>query len=365
MKRLDWYILTELIGPFLFGVAAFSSIMIGSSLVSELANYMIEWDMPIDLIGKIFMLKLPGVIVLTFPMSTLLATLLAFGRMSGSSEIIAFKAGGVSFYRMVIPVLIVGILVSGLTIYINERVVPFTVFETRRLVTEFRYQDTLPTTQDYLKVTQIDKKKKSLDYELWADRFNGDTMTLSQVYFYDYEEKRLTFSVQAKEAKWLNDQWVFFDGKAYSYPKDDKPVMIAEFEEYDMKRIDRTPNQISKNAKRIDEMTAEELADLIRIYEKDGKNVDKLVVKYHQRFSIPFSCLIFALVGAPLGLQPNRSGSSIGLGISIVVIFIYYVVLTTGGALGQAGVILPVLGAWTPNLIFGILGISLNYKACR
>ena len=241
MKKLDLYILTELAGPFLFGVAAFSSIMIGSSLLFQMARYLIELDMPIELVGKIFMLELPAVIVLTFPMSTLLATLLAFGRLSSNSEIIAMKASGVSFLRLIIPVLIVGLLVSFLTIYINEGVVPFTKFEKRRLYYEFTHNSKLPTTQNHLIYNPIDKKTGFPDYILYARVFDGEERTLSDVFYLNFENKQLNSMVEAKEAKWLDNQWVFFSGKSLYLPADDQPVVRAEFTEYLMKDITQTP----------------------------------------------------------------------------------------------------------------------------
>lgn len=363
MKRLDGYILRELAGPFLFGVAAFTSIMVGSNLLFRMAQYLTEWNMPFALAGKLFLMELPAVIVLTFPMATLLATLLAFGRMSGSSEIIAFRAGGVSFERMVIPVLIVGILISGITVYVNERVVPFTTYESRRLITEFRTKKPLPSTQKYLTFTPIDQKTGMPDYILYAKGFNGETKTLSQVYYQEFTGKDLVYIVEAEQAKWLDEQWIFYNGKSYYFPDQDEPVVKAEFTQYEMKTIQETPRQISLGSKKTEEMTATELKDLIDTYKDNGRDVNKLLVTFHQRYAVPLACLIFALIGAPLGLQPNRSGSSIGLGLSVLVIFVYYVVMMVGGSLGQAGVISPVMGAWLPNLLFGLIGIGFNYKA--
>lgn len=363
MKRLDGYLLKELAGPFLFGVTAFASIMVGSNLLLQLANYLIEMNMPIHLASKIFFLELPGIIVLTFPMSTLLATLLTFGRLSGNSEIIAFKAGGVSFFRMMVPIIIVGILISFLTIYVNERVVPLTTYETRRMVYEFTNKKKLPSTQKYLSLNPIDQKSGLPDYILYAEGFNGDSRTLSGVYFQDFQGERLVSIVEAKEARWVGYRWIFYDGKSYYFPAEEQPVLIGKFDQFEMKALNRTPQQIALASKTAEEMTVNQLREMIQIYQKDGRDTNKILVKFYQRFTIPLSCLIFALVGAPLGLQPNRSGSSIGLGLSIIVIFIYYVTLTVGGTLGQAGVIPPVFGAWLPNLIFGLAGIGLIYRA--
>lgn len=364
MKRLDIYILKELAGPFFFGVAAFSSIMIGSSLLFQMSRYLIELNMPVDLVSRLFLLELPGIIVLTFPMSTLLATLLAFGRLSGNSEIIAFKAGGVSFWRMIISVVIVGVIVSFSTIYINERIVPVTKFESRRLLYEFTHNAQLPTTQRHLTISQL-TKKGVLDYILYADKFDGQSRSLFKVAYQDMDDAgRVIAIVTAKEARWLDSQWIFYDGEYTFFPEGDQPVIKATFAQYEMKDIQRTPRQItlSERSKRPEELTLAELKEVIENKRAEGRDVKKIQVSYHQRFSIPLSCLIFALLGAPLGLQPNRSGSSIGLGLSIIVIFIYYIVLTIGASIGQTGLISPIWGAWLPNIIFGLVGLGLNYK---
>lgn len=363
MKKIDWYIFRELAGPFLFGVMAFSSILIGSNLLFKLANYLLELNMPLRLAGKIFMLELPGVIVLTFPMSTLLATLLAFGRLSGNSEIIAFRAGGVSFARMMVSVMILGLLTSGMTVYINEKIVPYSAFQTRKLIWEFSHKAQLPSTQKYLSMTPVDQETGLPDYILYAEGFDSDSNTLSQVYFQDFEGEQLHTIVEAKEARWLNGKWVFFEGKYYYFPTENQPVVSGTFSEYSIKSMDRTPNQVALSSKNEEEMSAMELRELIRVYLREGQDVAKLLVKFHQRFAIPLSCLVFALLGAPLGLQPNRSGSSIGLGLSIIVIFVYYVVMTVMGTFGQAGFISPVLGAWLPNMLFTLVAAGFAYKA--
>ncbi|MEC9488901.1 MAG: LptF/LptG family permease, partial [Halanaerobium sp.] len=108
-----------------------------------------------------------------------------------------------------------------------------------------------------------------------------------------------------------------------------------------------------------------ELKNLIALKRQEGRPVDDLLVLLYQRFSIPFACFIFALIGAPAGMKPNRSGSSIGLGLSIVIIFIYYLLMTFGSALGQDGVIPPVIGAWIQNIVFGGVGLYMLLKAAR
>ena len=105
LRLLDRYVLSELLYPFIFGIASFSSIFIASSMLYRITQYMTKYGASWDSVAWLFFYSLPEVINYTFPMSMLLASLMAFGKLSGSSEIIAMKSGGISYYRIVAPVL--------------------------------------------------------------------------------------------------------------------------------------------------------------------------------------------------------------------------------------------------------------------
>ena len=136
LRLLDRYVLTELLYPFVFGIAAFSSIFIASTMLFRITKYVTQYGASLEAVGRLFFYSLPEVINYTFPMSMLLAALMAFGKLSGSSEITAMKAGGVSYYRIVTPVLIVGFLVSMFSLVWAEKVVPslFPFFVLTRLM---------------------------------------------------------------------------------------------------------------------------------------------------------------------------------------------------------------------------------------
>ena len=364
MKIIDKYILKQLAAPFLFGVFAFVSIFIGTDILFDLADYVIEWGVPLLTVMQLFFLSMPEIIVLTFPMATLLATLLVFGRLSGNSEIVALKAGGVSFIRLVIPLLIAAFLISGLNVLIADTLVPRSNEFYSQLTWDIENQESFPTTQKHLRMTPIDSSTDRIDYIFYAYKFDGADMTMEEVSFQDYERGRLAQVIEAERAEWTNQQWKFLDGKIYDL-QDGELVPTMNFQEYAVKRLDRTPTQVRRSQQDEDEMTLSELWEWITLRESEGRDVTELKVDFHHRFSIPFASFIFALIGAPLGLQPNRSSTSIGLGLSIVIIFIYYSVMTIGSTLGQSGALAPWLGAWIQNFIFGLVGIGLIIRAAR
>ena len=136
LRLLDRYVLTELLYPFVFGIAAFSSIFIASTMLFRITKYVTQYGASLEAVGRLFFYSLPEVINYTFPMSMLLAALMAFGKLSGSSEITAMKAGGVSYYRIVTPVLIVGFLVSMFSLVWAEKVVPVAKMKCAEIASE-------------------------------------------------------------------------------------------------------------------------------------------------------------------------------------------------------------------------------------
>jgi lipopolysaccharide export system permease protein len=125
---------------------------------------------------------------------------------------------------------------------------------------------------------------------------------------------------------------------------------------------------LSKENRMPTEMTIRELADHVKRLKdagQQGTEINELDVPLHQKLSVPFASLVFAMVGVPLGLRPNRSSSSMGLGFSILIIFIYYIAMFDFMALGQSGYLPPPLAAWLPNLLTGGIGVALIIKSSK
>ena len=125
VRILDKYIFREVCKAFLFGICAFSAVFIGSGTLFKIAKYITDYGASLSAVVKVFVFGLPNVIMWTFPMSMLLATLLTFGRLSSSSEITAMKSCGIGFFRIAMPAILLGFLVSIVAILFNEHVVPW------------------------------------------------------------------------------------------------------------------------------------------------------------------------------------------------------------------------------------------------
>lgn len=361
MKIIDKYIFMELIIPLFFGVAAFTGIFVGTGLLFELIDIYNSYGVRIITLVQLFFLELPAIMVITFPMATLLGTIMAFGRLSGDSEITALRAGGVSVYRLVVPALIIGLLMTFVTIGVNEYIVPEANFLNKQIVNQFKNAERKPRTRENLLLPSTDSKNRP-DFFLYAARFNGDTGEMTDVIFQDYEDGRPVRLIEARQAIWTdNGNWEFKDG-TITYLKPGEKVPSISFGEF-MVELMSSPEQISLVDKDIEDMRLGELQKRIDLMQRQGKAANRELIQFYQRFSIPFANFIFVLVAASLGIHPRRSGgSATGMGISIGVIFIYYTIMTVGSALGEQGTIHPFLGAWVQNFVFMIVGGFMLYR---
>jgi len=362
MRILDKYIIKELLGPFIFGVAAFSSVFIGTGTMLRIAQYVTKYGASLSSVVQMFLYSLPSIIVLTFPMSMLLAALLSFGRLSSSSEITAMRSGGISFYRLAMPVFIVALVVSIFAMFFAELVVPQSNAAYNNLVNNEIKQSNALKSQDHIIIKDL--KDGILERLTYARRFEEGTKTMYAVSIQEFDKDRLVRVENAEKAIYQDNHWTMYNGVITDLTPEGKIGITMNFKQQEMP-ITKVPSAISNEQKKPEEMTIKELKQYIKVLEKENVTANKYKVELQQRVTVPMASFVFALIGTPLGLQPNRSSSSIGFGISIIIIFIYYTIMTVTSALGQGGAIPPILAAWIPDIIGIIVGYLLIRKASR
>ncbi|NLA58863.1 MAG: YjgP/YjgQ family permease [Firmicutes bacterium] len=359
MRILDRYVAREMLAPMFFGICAFTSLFVGTDLL-RLVTVAMELGAPLTTVGKLFVLRLPQIVVWTFPMAVLLSVLLALSRLSANSEIVAMKAGGLSFYRIALPALVIGILMTCATLAINELVVPVANAEYTLTWMEMRGQ-TLPRITRNVILRRY--SGNVLSWFLYAARFDSQLQVMEDVTIVTLKNGRPEEITYAPRIVWDETGWFMEDGVSHFYDGSGGTVTMRFAGGRQPVDIGQKPREIIASQKNPDEMNIRELARHIEILRSQGAETQKLEVDWHLKWAIPTASIVFALVGAPLGLQSHRSASSVGFGLSIIVIFIYYVIMTLGSALAQGGYLPPMLGAWLQNLILGILGIYLMRRA--
>ena len=357
IKIIDRYISKEILDPFLFGLAAFTLILSASMVMFELVRAVVLMGMPLHIAGRLFLFRLPSVIVYIFPMAMLLAAILTFARFSADKEITAFKAAGISLYRVIAPVLVIGFLVSLLTLAFYEIVVPEASKATNSLMLETRMERS-PKMQENVFLPEVENGQ--LKRVFYARKLKGSLM--EGVIIQEFVDGRLNQLVNAKTAEWINDKWVFRNGITYLLSDNGEYKHLIKFNEQQI-TIKYSPSDFSFGEKKPDEMNYNSLKKYIALKKRMGANTVDMEIQLNMKLAIPFACFVFTLLGAPLGLNPTRKSSSIGLGISVIIIFVYYVLMFLAMAAGEMELISPVMAAWIPNLATGGIGAWILYKA--
>ncbi len=357
MKILDRYILKELIGPFFFGIVAFSAILVGSTLMFRLVGDVAKYHIPMSQALWLFVYQVPAVVAFSFPMSMLLASILAFGRLSSDLEIVALRSSGIGVFRICLPVIFFGFLMSGVTLWFNEVVVPRATTSAETLMESFT-KSQQPNVKQNINFTEYDDAgfpKRIINVRRIEKGVFRDLTVV------EYETGRLSRIVRAESGTYSRPEsrWDFYKGVLHEFPADDRAKLMVMTFGHERINLRFDPGLFTQRTKYLDELSAVELVQRIRSMRKTGTDPTKEVIRFHMKFAVPFACLIFAILGASVGFRPHRSSSALGLGMSLVIIVAYYMLMSLGMALGLAHWLSPFFAAWIPNLVIGGAGLAL------
>ncbi|MBK9144326.1 MAG: LptF/LptG family permease [Candidatus Melainabacteria bacterium] len=358
MKLLDRYIANEFWQPLLFGIGIVTGVWFGADQLKTIFNLIMRSGVPIDLALSIIGLHLPEIIVMTIPIGVLLGTLLVFNRLSGDSEIIALRTSGVSFYRIMIAPLLFGLLTSFMSFGLNELIVPVANRTSKKLEFLALYKAEMPSGTANFTYMQRDKNLQ-LERIYFVDKFDGEK--LQNVIILDFTRNKLVQIISASQGIFKHGEWVLERGRTYVVDASSDITRILQFQRLRIPGVKNAQKLMESGTVLPTEMNMWELGAHIATLKESNAVTNDLLVRFYQKFSQPLACLIVALAGAPLGLLARRSRSNIGLIYSAVIVFLYYVLQSTSGALGEAGRIHPMMAAWLPNTVIGTLGLIILY----
>jgi lipopolysaccharide export system permease protein len=359
IKLLHLYMFREILTPFLFGLVAFTTIIAGGAIIPGVVNEARMYNLAFKSVCTLFVLRLPGILAWIFPMATLLGALLSFSRLSSESELAAFRAGGISLYKLTLAPLVFGVLISLMTIFFNETIAPQASFAAENLIIQFKdIAKSSPQIKENVNIPMYENGE--MTRLLHARKVEGGRM--QDVHVVDFANGDVARATRADEAEYDPlTGWVFYNGTLHQFAGDNRSALLIEFQAENV-NLNINPRDVSGRAKDVDQLDLLTLAGYINQQRSFGSpEVPELRVKWHQKLAIPFACFIFVLLGSTMGIRPQRSSSSVGLGVSVLVLFLYYVLMSLFGMMGELS---PVLAAWLPNIIIGGYGFySLYQKA--
>lgn len=355
VRILDKYILKEFLGPFLFGVAAFTAIFLGSDTLLSIAGYITKYGASSLSAIKIFILAIPRIVVYTFPMAVLLGALMCMASLSGASELIVMRNSGQSFIRLAMPIFIFASIISLCAIAFNEFVVPWTNREYQYILDVEIKKNLNPDVVD--NIVMKDVQDGSLIHLIYAKKYNPNTRILEDITVQEFNDGKPVRIETAPKAVWNKGIWELKNGVIYDVTQGGVEHKVS-FDKQAVPFVQK-PDEIKNSNKNVGEMTIRELNEAAKILSAANQDPTSFYMEIHKRFSLPLASLVFAVVGAPLGIRKQRSSSSIGFGISVIVIFIYYAVMTFLEAMGEGHILPPIAAVWLPNILTFIIGCYL------
>lgn len=365
MRLVDRLLLREVSGPLFNSVLMFLMLLFTSAYLFKMTDLLVR-GASFTLVAQVALYSLPMLVTQTLPMGLLLACLLAFGRLSGDSEHIALFASGISFYRAVWPIAGVGLLLSVLAFAWNETVVPPATREFYRL-----QQKALENIQETEKPLRYDVKRKgeeSVDEVVIIEGgYNAKTKTVRKVTIVKMSDEPLRkgmpeaviYADHATVRDPKGHDWTFYDGYVKYLRPDPNSRVQADLHFQEARTLPKNvrmerdfasimQSDVTDNRR----MTFRQLRDKINRERAQG-SLSTLgdEVDLWSKLSLPLASLIFGLVGAPLGIQPQRGGKTMGFGIAIGIIFVYWVVHNWMFQVGKGGGLPPLLASFTADLL--------------
>ena len=361
-RALDRFIFVELVGPFFFGLMAFTIIMVAGGLLFRIADLIIKNGVSLGIVIRLFLYYLPKMAAAAIPMSCLLAALIGFNKLSANSELVALKSSGISFNRIIRPVIILAFLVSIGAFFINETLVPVSERAAANVMAYEVYKQSPPVFKE--KVFLKEESGGSLKRVIYVNRMDIKDGMMSDVVVQEFENGLLSRLVSAEKGEWIDGSWWLEEGKVFEITKENDVSLLFTFDKQAL-QLNLNPEEAARSSRTPDEMTLNELFREIEMMKQKGMDVSKIVMIMNLRFSVPWACLVLAIVGAAVGSRPQRSSSGMGLGLSVIIVFVYYIILSFTQSLGDAGYLHPVFAAWIANIVFLIIGAGLTLRANR
>lgn len=349
LHPLDRYVFSEWTRIFLGTAIGFPILVIIIDLTDNLQKYLGR-NLSREAILLSYVYWIPDSMFMALPAAVLFATVFTIGALTRHSEITAAKASGISFYRLTIPIFVGAAMASVLTLAVGE-LVPITSQRREQLLEERRVE-----TQRYNFAYAAERGRVYKLAALNADRSAADAVEIERKgRGRDYP----TYVLTAESGHWTpRHGWVLRRGNLHVMPTNETDVTFS-FDSVRERRMGERPSDLLTKPRSPHEMGYQELRRFIAALERSGGDVNELKVEQALKLSVPVTCLIIALFGAPLATSTQRGGAAYGVGISLGTTIVFLIMIQLTKAVGGHGLLSPQLAAWIPNGAFGVVGLGL------
>lgn len=361
-RILDHYILRELLPTFFLSIAVLT-LALFLQKIFRLVELVTSKGSSLADTGKLLLYILPGFLMLTIPLSLLVAALTAFSRLSTDSEITAMKASRISLYAMIRPVFTFSVILFMVTAFIANVLAPRANYALKAHLFNLVKSKAMVGIEPGVFSSTFD------GMVVYVDRMNSlDNM--EGVFISDERSAAEPYAIVAKQGRLATNPenfnvTLFLDkGSVHLQPHKEGAYSLMTFNAGSL-NLDLHKGFLRKSdseGKDFDETDSMELLHRFRQARAEGTSTKKLEIEFHKRMSVSFACLIFGVIGAPLGIRKVRTGKSAGIAISLGVILVYYLILGTGANMAESGALSPAAAYWGPNGVILLIVLALVIK---
>ncbi|HTG48900.1 MAG TPA: LptF/LptG family permease [Gemmatimonadales bacterium] len=351
-RILDRYLLGSWIRIFLLTALGFPLVDILLK-ATERVGRLLERGISPGTIALSYLYMLPESMSQMIPAATLFATVFTLGPFSRNSELTAAKAGGVSFHRLIVPLVVAAIVASVASFYVGEL-----------------------STHASQKALELQKERRATSITVrYNFVYRGDlgwVYTIRSLDVANRQLKQVMFEregaglenpglvITADSASWDDSAraWRVRNGASRVIAGPGEQAMFS-FHTMRLKALTQSPADLLAEAKAPDEMRYAELGRYIEGLRRSGNDANKLIVEQALKVAIPVTCFIIAIFGAPLAVTNPRAGAAVGIAISLGTTVLFLLITQIMKAVGAGGVVDPLMAAWIPNIVFALAGVWL------
>jgi len=364
-SNINRYIFREMLPPLGLNLLFFTFVFLISDML-EITNWIVNYNVGISAVLWMIIYSMPDFLIFVVPMSVMLAILLTFLRMSGDNEIMALTSGGLSFYGLFPPVLLLCLMGSVVTGLMTIYSVPWGRSSMEALTAEIAASS-----------PDIGLKEKTFnddfgDMIFYVNKVDPQNDMLYGVFIEDRRQPDMTVTVIATKGRLIDDpekrvhHLRLVDGTIHRTNLKDGSVSSIHFDTYTS--IFGPKNVVPGKKKKRKHPKAMSLGEL-RQFTGEASTQDeayyKALLELNRRFSLPFACFALGLIALPLGVQSKSTNRTFGLIVGLFLFLFYNLLLSAGKILGESGALPPVFGMWLPNVVTGAVAWYLIIRTAK
>ena len=367
MKLIDRYLSRQLLVNLLFAIAVLSLVLVVGNIFRKLLPLLVNHDVPPEYLIAFIAYVLPFSLIFTIPWGLLTAVLLVFGRLSADNEFIALRSAGISVTRLSVSLAVIAVLCTAISLWLNLQVGPAAQEEMRSTVFKLATRnpmalfgsdqviDQFPGRKIYVGRKDGNKLENIIVFEI-----NEDIMPMKVTYArtgtleVDMPNKRILMHLYNARYQQRYEPNPFDLNRmrdGINMEEGTLPISLEELYEKEKRRPGRTM------------LSLEQLMDQLKTGDTKLRSASRTEI--NKRFSFPFACIVFALVGVPLGITAHRRETSFGFAMSLAIGIVYFLFIIVADALRANAKLHPELLIWIPNVLFLVLGIWMFRRLSR